>query len=89
MKSIVKTLAVVSVAMSCASAVQAAGTYAATKYPFVLAHGAAGFDKIGPIDYWYGITTDLRDNGAKVYTTSMSAMNSSDVRNEQFLKDFQ
>lgn len=89
MTSIAKTLAVVSVAMTCAAGAQAASTYAATKYPFVMAHGAAGFDKIGPVDYWYGITTDLRNNGAKVYTTSMSAMNSSDVRNEQFLKDFQ
>lgn len=88
MKSIAKTLVIASaVAMACGAA-QAASTYAATKYPFVMAHGAAGFDKIGPVDYWYGITTDLRNNGAKVYTTSMSAMNSSDVRNEQFLKEF-
>ena len=51
MTSIAKTLAVVSVAMTCAAGAQAASTYAATKYPFVMAHGAAGFDKIGPIDY--------------------------------------
>lgn len=88
MKSIAKTLVIASAVAMAGGAAQAASTYGATKYPFVMAHGAAGFDKIGPVDYWYGITTDLRNNGAKVYTTSMSAMNSSDVRNEQFLKEF-
>ena len=41
-----------------------ASTYAQTNYPIVLAHGMAGFDKIGPIDYWYGIPQDLASNGA-------------------------
>ncbi len=86
--TLLKTLVIASAVALTGVSAQATGTYAATKYPFVMAHGAAGFDKIGPIDYWYGITTDLRNNGAKVYTTSMSAMNSSDVRNEQFLNDF-
>lgn len=83
-----KTLVIAGAVALAGGSVQAAGTYAATQYPFVMAHGAAGFDKIGPVDYWYGITTDLRNNGATVYTTSMSAMNSTDVRNEQFLNDF-
>lgn len=83
-----KTLVIASAVALAGVSAQAAGTYAATKYPFVMAHGAAGFDKIGPIDYWYGITSDLRNNGATVYSTSMSAMNSTDVRNEQFLNDF-
>ncbi|MBI5925112.1 MAG: triacylglycerol lipase [Aquabacterium sp.] len=67
---------------------QAASTYAATRYPFVLAHGTTGFDHIGPVDYFYGITKDLQANGAKVYTTQVSAWHSSDVRGEQFLIQF-
>ena len=63
----------------------AAGGYAQTKYPIVLAHGMTGFDKIGPVDYWYGIPADLRKNGAQVYLTSVSAFNSSEERGEQLL----
>lgn len=64
---------------------QAAGDYARTKYPIVLAHGMLGFDKIGPIDYWNGIPDDLQKNGAKVYLTRVSAFGSSEERGEQLL----
>ncbi|HET7792872.1 MAG TPA: triacylglycerol lipase [Rhizobacter sp.] len=64
----------------------AAGTYSATKYPIVLAHGLLGWDTAAGIDYWYGITRDLQSNGAKVYTTKVSAVNSSEVRGEQLLQ---
>lgn len=64
---------------------QAAGDYARTKYPIVLAHGMLGFDKIGPIDYWNGIPDDLQKNGAKVYLTRVSAFGSSEARGEQLL----
>lgn len=88
MKTLAKTWVIASAALMACGASQAASTYATTKYPFVLAHGAAGFDNIGPVDYFYGITSDLRNNGAKVYTTQMSAINSTEVRNEQFLAQF-
>ncbi|MGQ0596692.1 esterase/lipase family protein [Aquabacterium sp.] len=71
-----------------AGSAHAAAGYAATKYPFVLAHGTTGFDHIGPVDYFYGITKDLQANGATVYTTQVSAWNSTDVRGEQFLVQF-
>jgi len=63
---------------------QAAG-YTETKYPIVLVHGLFGFDKIGPVDYWYGIPSALRSDGARVYVAQVSAANSSEVRGEQLL----
>ncbi|EKF73142.1 triacylglycerol lipase [Alcanivorax hongdengensis A-11-3] len=61
-------------------------SYAKTRYPIVLAHGMAGFDKAGPLDYWYGIPGDLQDRGAKVYLTQVSSFESSEVRGEQLLE---
>jgi triacylglycerol lipase len=63
----------------------AAGTYTQTKYPIVLVHGLFGFDNIGPVDYWYGIPSALRADGAKVYVVQVSAANSTEVRGEQLL----
>lgn len=68
---------------------QAASTYAKTKYPIVLAHGMAGFANIGPMDYWHGIPSDLRNNGAKVYLTTVSSFHSSEYRGEQLLRQVQ
>ncbi len=66
---------------------QAASTYAQTKYPVVLAHGMFGWDSIlGTVDYWYGIPSDLKKNGATVYTTQVSGLESSEVRGEQLLQ---
>ncbi len=59
--------------------------YTQTKYPIVLVHGLMGFDKIGPLDYFYAIPSSLRSGGATVYLTSVSAANSSEVRGEQLL----
>jgi triacylglycerol lipase len=66
-----------------------ADTYAATHYPIVLAHGLLGFEKALGIDYFYGIAKDLRSHGATVYETEVSAVNSSDVRGEQFVSQLQ
>ena len=42
-------------------------SYTKTKYPIVLAHGAAGFDSLfGVLDYWYGIPSAL-DDGVAYY----------------------
>ena len=49
-------------------------------------HGMAGFDNIGPVDYWYGIPGDLEARGATVYLTQVSAFNSSEYRGEQLLQ---
>ena len=59
---------------------------AKTKYPIVLAHGLAGFDELfGVLEYWYGIPSDLRERGAKVYVTEVSQLNSTEARGEQLI----
>lgn len=64
--------------------------YTKTKYPVVFAPGVLGFDKLfGFVDYWYGVPGALRDGGGTVYITSASALNSSEVRGEQMLKQVQ
>jgi triacylglycerol lipase len=62
--------------------------YTQTRHPIVLAHGLLGFDSIlGVYDYWYGMPSDLRSGGAKVYVASYSASNYSEVRGEQLIRD--
>lgn len=60
--------------------------YAKTQYPIVLAHGLFGFGSIAGVDYFYGIAPDLARNGANIWTTRVSTMNSSEVRGEQALQ---
>ncbi|HMY28877.1 MAG TPA: alpha/beta fold hydrolase, partial [Agitococcus sp.] len=65
-------------------------TYTKTKYPIVLAPGVLGFEKlVGFIDYWYEIPSSIAYSGGKVYTTSASALNSSEARGEQLLAQVQ
>lgn len=59
--------------------------YTETRYPIVFAHGMFGFDNIGAINYWYGIPAALQRDGAAVYVTQVSAVNSSEERGEQLL----
>lgn len=61
-------------------------TYTQTRYPIVLGHGLYGFDKLLGIDYWYGIPNELRRSGATVYTTEVTAVNSTELRGEQLLE---
>lgn len=65
---------------------QAWSSYTQTRYPIVLAHGMAGFDNIGPLDYWYQIPNALRKDGARVFITQVSSFESSEVRGEQLLR---
>jgi triacylglycerol lipase len=61
-------------------------TYTKTKYPIVLAHGMSGFDQLfGVVDYFYGIPSDLRADGATVYVTQVSAFGQTELRGEQLL----
>jgi triacylglycerol lipase len=62
-----------------------AAGYTQTRYPIVLVHGLFGFDNIGPVEYFFGIPYALRADGARVYTVSVSAANSTEVRGEQLL----
>ena len=63
-----------------------ASTYTQTRYPIVLAHGMLGFDSILGVDYWYGIPSALRRDGAKVYITEVSQLDTSEARGEQLLR---
>ncbi|WPC07038.1 triacylglycerol lipase [Pseudomonas benzenivorans] len=60
--------------------------YTQTKYPIVLTHGMLGFDSILGVDYWYGIPTALRRDGASVYVTEVSQLNTSEARGEELLE---
>jgi triacylglycerol lipase len=69
--------------------VQAAASgsgYTQTRYPIVLAHGMLGFDSILGVDYWYGIPQALRRDGAQVYVTEVSQLNTSELRGEELLQ---
>lgn len=84
MKRILLFLAMVVVS----SSVFAQG-YTATRYPIVLVHTFMGFEDIGAIEYWYGIPQALQRDGAQVFTTRVSAVNSSELRGEQLLLQVQ
>jgi triacylglycerol lipase len=56
-----------------------------TRYPIVLVHGLLGYDRIGPVEYFYGIPKALRDGGAQVHIVNVSAANKTEVRGEQLL----
>ncbi|MDP3847893.1 MAG: triacylglycerol lipase [Pseudomonas sp.] len=82
-----KTLLALCIASCLAVAAQAnaATGYTQTKYPIVLTHGMLGFDKLLGVDYWYGIPATLRRDGAKVYVTQVSQLNTSEARGEELL----
>lgn len=60
--------------------------YAQTHYPIVFAHGSFGFNNISNIDYFYQILPDLTRHGANTWMTTVSPLNSSEVRGEQLLQ---
>ena len=64
--------------------------YTETRYPIVLMHGFMGFDSIaGVIDYWPGIPSTLKRDGADVYVTTSSTANSSEVRGEIIIEQLE
>ena len=82
----VAVLATSALTLGAVAPAQAGSTYAATKYPIVLAHGLSGTSKfLGVVDYWYQIPEDLRANGANVYVADVSAFNDETVRGEQLV----
>ncbi len=70
-------------------ALNADDTYTQTRHPIVLVHGLLGFDALGPVQYFYGIPSELRRSGAVVHTASVSQSNSTEVRGEQLLRELQ
>ena len=59
--------------------------YTQTRYPIVLVHGLFGFDSFLGLDYFYGIPSALRQDGARVFVAQVSAANSTEMRGEQLL----
>lgn len=55
-------------------------------YPIILVHGFFGFDKVGPLDYWYKLKPALVADGHDVHIASMDPFNSTYVRGPQLLK---
>ena len=79
------------VAMGLAGQAQASwfsssSNYTKTQYPIVLSHGMLGWDSMLGIDYWYGIPQALRKDGATVYITQVSQLDTSEARGEQLLE---
>ena len=64
-----------------------ADTYTQTRYPFAMVHGWMGWSNLaGVLNYWYGITDEMRAGGATVYVANVSSSNSTEIRGEQFIK---
>ncbi len=63
-------------------------TYAKTQHPIVMVPGAFAFDNtLGLLDYWHGITEELRDEGAEVYVVNLSSLALHEVRGAELLSD--
>jgi triacylglycerol lipase len=65
------------------------GERARTRHPIVLVHGMLGFDRLGPVSYWYDIVPRLRAQGADVHTTSVAAFDDSEARGKALLPQVQ
>jgi triacylglycerol lipase len=83
-------LAGVLLVVSFAFPVAAQSDYTKTRYPIVLVHGLLGFDSLlGVYDYWYGIPSELRAGGAKLFVASVSQNNYTAVRGEQLVDELE
>ena len=64
--------------------------YAKTKYPIVFNHGMFGFTRLGTsslgVDYFYQVLPDLARNGANVFATQVSPLETTELRGEQLLQ---
>lgn len=59
---------------------QALTSCRAAPYPIVLAHGFAGFERIGPLNYFFMVAADLRSRGETVIEAQVPPFDSSAVR---------
>jgi triacylglycerol lipase len=86
--SLRRLMAVVTMAAATLAApgVAQAGTYAQTKYPVVLVHGLLGFNSVLGINYFYGIPSQLRADGATVYIAQVNPAQSNEYRGEQLVQ---
>lgn len=58
-------------------------------YPLVLVHGFFGWDKIGPLTYFYDVKQALESDGHQVVVASMDPFNSTSIRGNQLLQQVQ
>ncbi len=58
-------------------------------YPIVLVHGWFGFEKIGPLDYFYGVKPALEADGHRVVIATLDPFNGLAVRGKQLLGQVQ
>ncbi len=78
------TFAVIMGCIVLASPTLSHASYTNTKYPIVLVHGVTGFNTLGGlINYFHNIPWNLERSGAKVYSASVSFVNSSEQRGQQ------
>ncbi|RKH14971.1 triacylglycerol lipase [Corallococcus sp. CA053C] len=90
MRNAVRTLVLTVAVLALWAQPARADTYTQTKYPIVLAHGMAGFDSLfGVLDYFYGIESNLKSGGARVYITHVPQFNTSEARGEALLAQVQ
>jgi triacylglycerol lipase len=54
-------------------------------YPIVFVHGLFGFDKIGPLEYFYGVPELYTQRGRTVFTPRLDAIQASDVRGQELV----
>ena len=74
-------------ALALAAPSHAQSDYTKTRHPIVLVHGLLGFDSLlGIYDYFYGLPSELRSGGAKVYIANVSSSNYTEVRGEQLIR---
>ena len=92
MKSAILRLCIIASIIFHVSAYSQTGSqsYTQTKYPIVMVPGAFAFDNVlGVVDYWYGITDKLRDQGAEVYVTNLSSSEQLITRGEELYEDIE
>ena len=78
------TFAVIMGCVVLASPTLSHASYTNTKHPIVLVHGVTGFNTIGGlINYFHDIPWNLERSGARVYSASVSFVNSSEQRGQQ------
>lgn len=61
-------------------ALRAAAQANRVRLPIVLLHGAAGFDQIGPLQYYFGVKDRLVSDGHQVFVTSVDPFQRIEVR---------
>lgn len=60
-----------------------------TRLPIVLLHGMAGFEQIGPLDYFYGVKSRLVADGYQVFVTEVDPFQRIEVRAAQLAPQIQ